>query len=170
MEPFNFDGSWNQIKGKLRQRFAQLTDADLEFIQGKGEELLGRLQTKLGMNHEELEVLLEDIKAQLPQLPAAKKAVRESFDRVKNATSDITGQIKNKAGSVADDFAAIASASIAEAEAIAGETFAYAKEGARTFVEYGEEQVRRKPRETLLVALAAGFVIGLLINRKSSRD
>ena len=167
MEPFNFDGSWNQIKGKLRQRFAQLTDADLEFIQGKGEELLSRLQTKLGMNHEELEVLLEDIKA---QLPAAKKAVRESFDRVKNATSDITGQIKNKAGSVADDFAAIASASIAEAEAIAGETFAYAKEGARTFVEYGEEQVRRKPRETLLVALAAGFVIGLLINRKSSRD
>ncbi|MGB8356914.1 MAG: hypothetical protein WCD79_23660 [Chthoniobacteraceae bacterium] len=164
MEPFTFDGSWNQIKGKLRQRFAQLTDADLEFIQGKGEELLGRLQTKLGLNHEELEALLEDIKA---HLPAAKKAVLESFDRVKSATSDITGQIKNRAGSVADDFAAIASASIAEAEALAGETFAYAKESARTFVEYGEEQVRRKPRETLLVALAAGFVIGLLINKRS---
>jgi uncharacterized protein YjbJ (UPF0337 family) len=167
MDTFSFDGTWNQIKGKLRQRFAQLTDADLEFIQGKGEELLGRLQTKLGLNHEELEALLEDIKS---RLPAAKKAVRESMDRVKSATSDITDQIKNKAGTVVDDFAAIASAGIAEAEAIAGETFDYAREGARTLIEYGAEQVRRKPRETLLTALAAGFVIGLLFRRRSSQN
>jgi len=167
MDTFSFDGTWNQIKGKLRQRFAQLTDADLEFIQGKGEELLGRLQTKLGLNHEELESLLEDIKS---RLPAAKKAVRESMDRVKSATSDITDQIKNKAGTVVDDFAAIASTGIAEAEAIASETLDYARKGARTLIEYGEEQVRRKPRETLLAALAAGFVIGLLFRRRSGED
>ncbi len=62
MNTFTFDGSWNQIKGVLRQRFAQLSDMDLQFIQGKGEELLGRLQTKLGLNREELERMLENIK------------------------------------------------------------------------------------------------------------
>src|SRR5476651_1026438 len=120
MDTFTFDGLWNQIKGKLRQRFAQLTDADLEFIEGKAQELLGRLQTKLGLNQEQLEALLEDIKA---GLPARAQAIRDTVDRVKSAASDVTAQVRNKAGSVVDDVTAMASAGLAEAEAIAGESF-----------------------------------------------
>jgi uncharacterized protein YjbJ (UPF0337 family) len=47
-------GSWNEMKGKLKQKYGQLTDDDLEFAEGKDEELLGRLQQKLGKTKEEL--------------------------------------------------------------------------------------------------------------------
>jgi len=47
-------GSWNEQKGKLKQKFALLTDNDLLFATGKQEEMMGRLQLKLGKTKEEL--------------------------------------------------------------------------------------------------------------------
>ena len=47
-------GSWNAAKGKLKQKYAQLTDDDLLFEEGKEEELLGRLQKKTGETKESL--------------------------------------------------------------------------------------------------------------------
>ena len=47
-------GSWNEIKGKLKQKYAQLTDQDLMFAEGKEDELLGRLQKRLGRTKDEL--------------------------------------------------------------------------------------------------------------------
>ncbi len=47
-------GNWNQIKGKLKQKYGQLTDDDLTYAEGKEEELMGRLQTKLGKTKEEI--------------------------------------------------------------------------------------------------------------------
>jgi uncharacterized protein YjbJ (UPF0337 family) len=41
-------GSWNEVKGKLKQKYADLTDDDLLYEEGKEDELLGRLQRKLG--------------------------------------------------------------------------------------------------------------------------
>ena len=52
-------GSWNEMKGKLKQKYGQLTDDDLEFAEGKDEELLGRLQQKLGKTKEELRKEIE---------------------------------------------------------------------------------------------------------------
>ena len=54
-------GNWNEIAGKLKQQFANLTDDDLLFKQGKEEELLGRLQQKLGKTKSELRKLLSKI-------------------------------------------------------------------------------------------------------------
>ena len=47
-------GNWNETKGKLKQRFAILTDNDLLLIEGKHDELVGRLQFKLGKTKEEI--------------------------------------------------------------------------------------------------------------------
>ena len=47
-------GNWNELKGKLKQKYGQLTDDDLRFSEGKEEELFGRLQQKLGRTKEEL--------------------------------------------------------------------------------------------------------------------
>lgn len=48
MTKLEFKGTWNQVKGNLKQKYAQLTDDDLLFEEGKEEELLGRLQKKTG--------------------------------------------------------------------------------------------------------------------------
>ena len=53
MTKLELKGSWNEIKGKLKQKYAQLTDDDLTFAEGKDDELLGRLQKKLGRTKEE---------------------------------------------------------------------------------------------------------------------
>ena len=49
-----FKGNWHELKGKLKQKYGQLTDDDLTFAEGKEEEMLGRLQKKLGKTKEEL--------------------------------------------------------------------------------------------------------------------
>ena len=52
-------GNWNEIKGKLKQKYGQLTDQDLTFAEGKEDELLGRLQKKLGKTKDELRAEIE---------------------------------------------------------------------------------------------------------------
>ncbi len=54
-------GNWNEQKGKLKQKFATLTDNDLMFAEGKKEEMLGRLQIKLGKSKEELHKIITDL-------------------------------------------------------------------------------------------------------------
>jgi len=59
MNKLQFKGSWNELKGKLKQKYAQLTDDDLTYAEGKDEELVGRLQKKLGKSAEEVRRILE---------------------------------------------------------------------------------------------------------------
>ncbi|MEJ0083914.1 MAG: CsbD family protein [Puia sp.] len=47
-------GTWNTVKGKLKQAYGNLTDDDLKYEEGKDEELLGRLQQKTGRTKDEL--------------------------------------------------------------------------------------------------------------------
>ena len=54
-------GNWNEQKGKLKQKFAVLTDNDLMFEEGKREEMYGRLQIKLGKTKEELHKIIEQL-------------------------------------------------------------------------------------------------------------
>lgn len=54
MNELQIKGRWNEIKGNLKQKYANLTDDDLKFAEGKEEELLGRLQQKTGKTKEQL--------------------------------------------------------------------------------------------------------------------
>ena len=54
MTKLEIKGSWNEAKGKLKQKYAELTDDDLTFAEGKDDELLGRLQKKPGRTKEEI--------------------------------------------------------------------------------------------------------------------
>jgi len=55
------DGNWKVTKGRLKQRFAMLTDDDLLLVEGKQDELIGRLQVKLGKTKEEIRRLIYDL-------------------------------------------------------------------------------------------------------------
>ncbi len=54
MNKLEIKGSWNEMKGKLKQKYAHLTDNDLLFAEGKEDELLGRLQKAIGRTKEEI--------------------------------------------------------------------------------------------------------------------
>jgi uncharacterized protein YjbJ (UPF0337 family) len=55
------NGNWNEIKGKLKQKFSVLMDDDLLLIDGKKDELFGRLQIKLGKTKEEIRKLISTL-------------------------------------------------------------------------------------------------------------
>jgi uncharacterized protein YjbJ (UPF0337 family) len=54
-------GNWNEMKGKLKQKYGQLTDDDLAFAEGKEDELLGRLQKRLGKSRDQLRSEIEQM-------------------------------------------------------------------------------------------------------------
>jgi uncharacterized protein YjbJ (UPF0337 family) len=61
MTNLQFKGSWNEVKGKLKQKYGQLTNDDLAFAEGKEDELLGRLQQRLGKSKEDLRKEIESL-------------------------------------------------------------------------------------------------------------
>lgn len=61
MDKLEVKGDWNKIKGKLKQKYANLTDDDLEYAEGKEDELIGRLQKKTGKAREDIKRDIEDI-------------------------------------------------------------------------------------------------------------
>jgi len=61
MTTLNIKGNWNELKGKLKQKYGQLTDDDLTFSEGKDDEMLGRLQKKLGKTKEDIRREIEKL-------------------------------------------------------------------------------------------------------------
>lgn len=60
MNTLEIKGDWNVIRGKLKQKWAVLTDDDLQFIEGKQEELLGRIQRRTGQARDAVEATIRD--------------------------------------------------------------------------------------------------------------
>lgn len=54
MNELKIKGNWNEAKGKLKQKYGELTDDDLAYAEGQEDELLGRLQKKTGQAKEAL--------------------------------------------------------------------------------------------------------------------
>ena len=61
MNTTELKGNWDEQKGKLKQKFAKLTDNDLLFVEGKKDEMLGKLQVTLGKSKEELHKIIESL-------------------------------------------------------------------------------------------------------------
>ena len=61
MNKLQIKGSWNELKGKLKQQYGNLTDNDLVFSEGKEDELLGRLQNKLEKSKDEVRQMIEKL-------------------------------------------------------------------------------------------------------------
>jgi len=60
MTTLEIKGDWNIIKGKLKQKWANLTDNDLRYVEGQEDELLGRIQKRTGETREVVEKALKE--------------------------------------------------------------------------------------------------------------
>jgi uncharacterized protein YjbJ (UPF0337 family) len=61
MANLKIKGEWNEVKGKIKQAYAELSDDDLVYVEGKHDELLGRLQKKLGKSQDEIRRFIENL-------------------------------------------------------------------------------------------------------------
>jgi uncharacterized protein YjbJ (UPF0337 family) len=60
MNKLTMKGDWNVIKGKLKQKYAHLTDDDLRYEEGHDDELIGRIQKRTGEAKEAVEDALKE--------------------------------------------------------------------------------------------------------------
>lgn len=155
MKHFTFDNHWDAMKGQLKQRYGQLADDDLIFAEGKGDELFARLRTKLGITAADLNAQLEELHAQ----------ASGTLEQMRAKVGELASDARAKASAMADDLKARAGVVGDEAKAQAEVAYDQARQRARTLLEDGEQYVRQNPRESLVAALCAGFVAGLLIRR-----
>ena len=155
MNKFTFDGSWDEIKGKLRQKYAQLTDDDLQFAEGKGDELLGKLKNRLGIGADQLQKTLIDLKHEVEE---AAGSVSGKYDAAKQKVSEVAHDVTAKVSEVAHDVTAKVSEK-------ASAVYDGACEKAHAWNDEGEAYIRKQPRTAVLTGLVAGFLIGLLIRR-----
>jgi uncharacterized protein YjbJ (UPF0337 family) len=61
MNKLTFKGDWDQVKGRLKQKYGQLTDDDLVYSEGKVDELVGRLEKTLGVAKDKITKLISEI-------------------------------------------------------------------------------------------------------------
>jgi len=61
MDKLEFKGKWNEWKGKIKKANAELTDDDLKYEEGQDDELLGRIQQKLGKTRDEVVTWLKSL-------------------------------------------------------------------------------------------------------------
>ena len=156
MTSSQLQNDWSSIKGKLKQQYGQLTDDDLTFVEGKGEELLARLQDRLGLSREELDAKLDELGS----------AAESKIEQVKAKAGEVSQQVRSQAGAAVEDLKQKAAALGEEAKAQGAAAYDEARVRVRGLWEDGEEYVRTNPRESMLAALAAGVVAGLIFLRR----
>lgn len=59
MNKTSLKGNWNITKGKLKQQYGELTDDDLNYVEGKEDELVGRIQRRIGKTRDEVEKMID---------------------------------------------------------------------------------------------------------------
>lgn len=61
MTTLEIKGDWNITKGKLKQKWASLTDSDLDYSDGRQDELIGRIEKRTGQSREAIEKAIKDL-------------------------------------------------------------------------------------------------------------
>lgn len=132
-------GTWNQLKGRIKDRWGQLTDSDLTQAEGNVEQLVGMIQQKTGAARRDVEAFFD-------------QAVKEG------------GNVANRVASTAREYANQAS----EYANQAGEVFAQRYDDVQQQLQQGYQQaedvIRARPAESLTVAFGAGLITGIVVS------
>ena len=100
-----------------------------------------------------------------PSFESAKAHAKEAADELRAASEAKARELREKATAKAQEFRQTAEAKVHEFREKAEHTYGEARARARTLQEDGEAYIRENPAKAVLTALAAGFVIGLLLRR-----
>lgn len=145
-------GNWNEIKGKLRTKWGQLTNDDIGSFNGNVDQLIGLIQRKTGEARQSIEQFLDSFnKGGSSMVGQATEAVRDYAGQATNRIAEYA----QDAGEYATDFASHA-----------GERVQQGAEQASQMMRQGYKQaervVRHNPAESVAVCFGAGVLVGLM--------
>ncbi|HBN79699.1 CsbD family protein [Rubinisphaera italica] len=142
------EGHWNQVKGSLREKWADLKGDDLDAAYGDMEQLIGVVQEKTGKTRSEIENFVEDIIAEgTAQADSATDKVRHYANEVRNQAEQYTH----------------------DASEYAKNQYENASHAVHDGYENVQGVVRKNPLESIAVTFGAGLIAGVIIGLTSSR-
>lgn len=132
------EGKWNEVKGRIQEKWGALTDDDLQRVKGNANALVGVIEQKTGASRQAIEEFLDGA---IASGASAIGGAMESARQFANKATDVAGKATEKVREQYDDMA----------------------ESVRAGYEEAEDMVRRKPVESVAVAFGAGIVTGVLV-------
>jgi uncharacterized protein YjbJ (UPF0337 family) len=131
-------GNWNEIKGKLRSKWGQLSNDDVQHFDGNVDRLMGLIERKTGAGRESVESFLKEVTA-----------------NGSSAVATATGKVAEVAHQAADK--------VQEGAAQAADSLREGYDSMQRGCEEAEELVRRHPGEATAICFGAGLLTGLLV-------
>lgn len=90
-------GNWNQLKGRIRERWGQLTDDELQEVQGDFDQLIGLIQQKTGQARAQVERTVQELSEECAGVfSGASERAREYFDQASESVSDAADQVRQR--------------------------------------------------------------------------
>jgi len=143
------EGKWNEIKGKLKEKWGTLTDDELSRAEGNVEQLVGMVQRKTGRAKEEVEKFIDDVV----------NGSGSAYERVAATASQVANQAREYAGE--------AGQAVQQGYQQAAQSVQQGYEQAAQSVSAGyqsaEETVRHNPMEAIAVSFGVGLISGVLV-------
>lgn len=137
-------GQWNQVKGRLKEHWGQLTDDDFRRAEGSADELVGVVQQRTGATRSEVERFLDDV-------------------------LDESSQVRERVAEMADQYADVAQQYAADAGEFVRENYERAAQTSKDYSAKLAETVRNRPGESLAIAFGVGIAAGALLFLRQRR-
>ena len=134
-------GNWNQFKGKIKEKWGDVTDDDLERLRGQGDQLIGMIQEKTGVAREEIGNYVNSLTESASEFSKqAAETAREYRDIATERAQETAANVKASAERVAEQISDQAALGYEEAQ----------------------RAVREKPAQSLAVCFGVGVLVGVV--------
>lgn len=135
-------GNWNEIKGKLRQKWGQLTNDDLQSAHGNVDQLVGLIQRKTGEARSSIEKFLDDASS------GGASAFSQATETAREYAQQAVEGIQDRSKQAADQFR---------------KTYDQASESIRHGYEEAEHLIKDRPAESAAVCFGVGMLVGVIL-------
>jgi len=135
-------GNWNEIKGKLRNRWGQLTNDDLQAASGNVDQLVGLIQRKTGEARDSIEKFLDDATA------SGATSFGQAADTAREYAQQAMEAMQERSKQAADTFR---------------RNYDQASESLRSGYDQAEEMIKERPAESAAVCFGVGMLVGVIL-------
>jgi len=135
-------GNWNEIKGKLRNKWGQLTNDDLQSAHGNIEQLVGLIQRKTGEARSSVERFLEDATS------GGASSISQAADTAREYAQQAMETVQERSKQAADNLR---------------KSYGQAAESVRHGYDQAEEMIKERPAESAAVCFGVGMLVGVVL-------
>ena len=135
-------GNWNELKGKLREKWGQLTNDDLQMAHGNVDQLIGLIQRKTGEARSAIESFLEDATAN------GASTFSQAAESARDYAQQAVETVQERSKQAADSFR---------------RNYGQASEQVRQRYQEAEEMIKDRPAESAAVCFGVGMLVGVIL-------